>query len=154
VWAAIAAGIIAAAYVGKLPPALPLLREEFQLSLVMAGWVNSVFNTLAITTAVFFGVFAGRYGALRYCGGGLVAIMLGGLLGAAAPGAAMLFASRILEGAGFISIAVSVPALIVAASSRSQWRVVGLGTRQSFGIREKSTNGSSSPAATASSICS
>ena len=43
---------------------------------------------------------------------------------------------------------------IAASSARSQWRVVGFGTRQSFGIREKSTNGSSSPAATASSICS
>jgi MFS family permease len=131
VWAAIAAGIIAAAYVGKLPPALPLLREEFQLSLVMAGWVNSVFNTLAVTTAVLFGIFAGRYGALRCCGAGLVAIMLGGLLGAAAPNAAMLFASRILEGTGFIAVAVSVPALIVAASAPAQ-RNLTLGLWSSY----------------------
>jgi cyanate permease len=66
---------------------------------------------------VFFGVLAGRYGALRCCGAGLVTLMLGGLLGAAAHGETMLFASRILEGAGFISIAVSVPTLIVAASA-------------------------------------
>ena len=50
VWAAIAAGVIAAAYVGKLPPVIPQLREEFGLSLIAAGWVNSTFNTLAVTT--------------------------------------------------------------------------------------------------------
>ncbi|MGP1677096.1 MAG: MFS transporter [Burkholderiales bacterium] len=115
--AAIAAGVIAAACVGKLPPAIPLLREEFRLSLVEAGWVNSTFNTLAVTTAVFFGALAGRYGALRCCGAGLLAMMLGGLLGAAAADATMLLASRIVEGAGFIAIAVSAPTLIVATSA-------------------------------------
>ena len=115
--AAIACGVVAAAYVGKLPPAIPLLRAEFGLSLIAAGWVNSTFNTLAVTTAVFFGALAGRVGALRCCAAGLVALMLGGLLGAAAAGASMLFASRIVEGAGLIAIAVSAPALIAAASS-------------------------------------
>jgi len=120
VWAAIAAGIVAAAYVGKLPPSIPLLREEFHLSLLAAGWVNSTFNTLAVTTAVFFGALAARLGALRCSGAGLIALALGGLLGAAATGEAMLFASRIVEGAGFIAIAVSAPALIVAASAPRQ----------------------------------
>jgi len=118
--AAIAAGIVAAAYVGKLPPSIPLLREEFRLSLVAAGWVNSTFNTLAVTTAVFFGALAARLGALRCCAAGLVALALGGLFGAAATGEAMLFASRIVEGAGFIAIAVSAPTLIVTASAPRQ----------------------------------
>ncbi len=117
VWAAILAGVAAAAYVGKLPPAIPLLRAEFGLSLVAAGWVNSTFNTLSVSTAIFFGVLAARYGALRCCGAGLVALMAGGLLGAAAHGEIALFASRILEGSGFIAVAVSAPALIVAASA-------------------------------------
>jgi cyanate permease len=117
VWAIIATGIVAAAYVGKLPPAIPLLREEFQLSLVAAGWVNSTFNTLAVTTAVFFGALAGRYGALRCSAAGLLALMLGGLLGVAATSEAALLASRIVEGAGFIVIAVSAPALITAVSA-------------------------------------
>ncbi len=115
--AVIAAGIVAAAYVGKLPPAIPLLREEFGLSLLAAGWVNSTFNTLAVTTAIFFGALAARYGALRSCAAGLLALMLGGLLGAAAPGETVLFSSRILEGAGFIAIAVSAPTLVAAASA-------------------------------------
>lgn len=117
VWAAIATGVIAAAYVGKLPPAIPLLREEFALSLVAAGWVNSTFNTMAVTTAVFFGALASRYGALRCCAAGLAVLILGGLLGAAATGPALLFASRIVEGAGFIAVAVSAPALVIVASA-------------------------------------
>ncbi|MBE0614541.1 MAG: MFS transporter [Burkholderiales bacterium] len=112
--------MIAAAYVGKLPPAIPLLREEFHLSLLAAGWVNSTFNTLAVTTAVFFGALAGRYGALRCCGWGLLALILGGLLGAVASGEIMLLVSRIVEGAGFIAIAVSAPALVVAATAPRQ----------------------------------
>lgn len=119
-WAAIATGVVAAAYVGKLPPAIPLLREEFRLSLVAAGWVNSTFNTLAVTTAVFFGALAVRYGALRCCAAGLIALALGGLLGATATAETMLFASRVVEGAGFIAIAVSAPTLIVAASAPRQ----------------------------------
>lgn len=115
--AAIAAGVVAAAYVGKLPPAIPLLREEFSLSLVAAGWVNSTFNTLAVTTAVLFGTLAGRYGALRCCVAGLLGLMLGGLLGAAAASETLLLASRIIEGAGFIGVAVSAPALVIAASA-------------------------------------
>lgn len=131
VWAAIAAGIIAAACVGKLPPAIPLLREEFQLSLVAAGWVNSIFNTLSVCIAAGVGVLAGRYGALRFCGAGLATMMLGGVLGAAAQGDGALLASRILEGGGFIAIAVSAPALIVAACAPRE-RNLALGLWASY----------------------
>ncbi len=131
VWAAIAAGIIAAAYVGKLPPAIPTLREEFGLSLIAAGWVNSIFNTLSVSAAAFIGALAGRYGALRFCGAGLATMMLGGALGAAAQGEGLLFASRILEGGGFIAIAVSAPALIIAACAPRE-RNLALGLWASY----------------------
>ncbi|TRZ68978.1 MAG: MFS transporter [Rhodocyclaceae bacterium] len=120
VWAAVAAGIIAAAYVGKLPPSIPLLRDEFHLSLVAAGWVNSIFNTLSVCTAALIGVLAGRYGALRFCGAGLATMILGGALGATAHSEGALFASRILEGGGFIAITVSAPTLIIAACTPRQ----------------------------------
>jgi len=119
VWAAIAAGVIAAAYVGKLPPAIPLLREEFHMSLVAAGWVNSIFNTLAVSTAAFVGVLAGRYGALRFCGAGLATKVPGRALGAATQGEGQLFASRILEAGGFVAITV------LAVSARYQACLLG-----------------------------
>ena len=131
VWTAIAAGIIAAAYVGKLPPAIPLLRGEFHLSLVSAGWVNSIFNTLSLGIAALVGVLAGRYGALRFCAAGLGIMALGGAIGAAAQSGGQLLASRILEGGGFIAIAVSAPALIVAACAPRE-RNLALGLWASY----------------------
>ena len=114
-----------------MPPAIPLLREEFGLSLVAAGWVNSTFNTLAVTTAVLFGILAGRYGALRFCIAGMAAQMLGGIAGAMASGEAALFASRIVEGAGFIAIVVSAPTLVIAACAPRQ-RNIALGIWASY----------------------
>ena len=108
-----------------------MLRAEFGLSLVAAGWVNSIFNTLSVCTAAFVGVLAGRYGALRFCGAGLATMMLGGTLGAAAQGVGALFASRILEGGGSIAIAVSAPALIVAACAPRE-RNLALGLWASY----------------------
>ena len=110
------AGVVAAAFVGKLPGALPALSEEFGLSLVMAGWVVSTFNALAMATAVFFGFIADRAGALRSCIAGLAALVLGGAAGALATSTEMLLASRFVEGTGFIAIGVSAPALIASAS--------------------------------------
>lgn len=113
----IVAGVVAATFVGKLPGALPTLSEQFGLSLVAAGWVVSMFNTLAVVTAVFFGFVADRAGALRSCLAGLAALVLGGTMGALAASTDVLLAARFIEGAGFIAVGVSAPALIVSAAA-------------------------------------
>jgi hypothetical protein len=41
---ALVAGLIAAAYVGKLPPALPAIRAELGLDLISAGYLASLFQ--------------------------------------------------------------------------------------------------------------
>jgi predicted MFS family arabinose efflux permease len=115
--AALAAGVVAAGFVGKLPPALPALRDELGLSLVAAGWVVSIFNAVAVAAAVAFGVGADRVGALRFAAGAVAALALGGVAGALAPSAGWLLASRIVEGAGFLALAVSMPALIFSATA-------------------------------------
>lgn len=112
----ILAGVVAAMFVGKLPGALPALSEHFDLSLVAAGWVVSMFNALAVVTAVFFGFIADRAGALRSCLAGLAALVLGGAAGALASSPEVLLASRFVEGAGFLAVGVSAPALIVSAA--------------------------------------
>jgi len=116
VWVCIVAGVVAATFVGKLPGALPALSAEFGLSLVSASWVVSMFNTLALATAVFFGFVADRAGALRSCLGGLVALTVGGAGGALATSTEVLLLSRFVEGAGFIAVGVSAPALIASAA--------------------------------------
>jgi MFS family permease len=114
------AGVIGAFAFGKMSPALPLLKEEFGLSLIEAGWLVSSFNVLAVASAIFFGVLCDRVGALRFCIAGLACIAAGGLLGALLPAAPLLVASRVIEGVGFIAIVVSAPALITAAAAPRQ----------------------------------
>jgi predicted MFS family arabinose efflux permease len=115
--AALFAGVVAAGYVGKLPPALPALKTEFGLSLVAAGWVVSTFNTVALATAVGFGLMADRIGAFRFALAGLALLAVGGVAGAAAPSDTWLIASRVVEGAGLLAVTVSVTALIFAAAA-------------------------------------
>jgi predicted MFS family arabinose efflux permease len=136
VTAALVAGVVAAGFVGKLPPALPALREEFGLSLVAAGWVVSIFNTVAVAAAVAFGVAADRIGALRFAAGAVVALALGGVAGALAPSGGWLLASRVVEGAGFLALAVSMPALIFSATALPDRRLtLGLwSTYMPFGM--------------------
>jgi len=89
---------------------------EFGLSLVAAGWVASMVNALGVTTGLLFGLLGDRVGALRLCFAGLLVSALGCLGALFAGNAAVLLASRFAEGAGMISVAVSAPSLLSAAS--------------------------------------
>jgi CP family cyanate transporter-like MFS transporter len=123
---AVLAGVVGGFAFGKMSPALPLLKDQLGLTLVQAGWLVSAFNGLAAAAAIFFGVFADRVGAFRFCLGGLLCMALGNILGALADGAALLIVSRLVEGLGFLSVIVSAPGLIVAAAAPQQ-RGVALG---------------------------
>src|ERR1700693_314796 len=113
---ALFAGVVGGCAFGKMSPALPMLKEEFGLSLIEAGWLVSAFNALAAASAIFFGVFCDRIGALRFCIAGALFMAAGGLLGALVYSAPLFIASRFLEGMGFIAVIVSAPGLIVAAA--------------------------------------
>lgn len=117
VFAAIFAGVVGACAFGKMSPALPLLKTEFGLSLIEAGWLVSAFNALAAGGAILFGLFADRIGPLRFCVSGAVLIGAGSALGALVSGAAGLIALRLLEGLGFLAIIVSAPSLITAVTA-------------------------------------
>ena len=114
--AALLLGVVAAIYIGKLPPAIPALRAEFSLSLKEAGWLVSAFNTLGVVASIFMGLFTARIGAFRMCMSGLACLIAGGVVGAFAPGTAWLLGSRFFEGVGFLSIVVSAPALIMQST--------------------------------------
>ena len=120
VLAALSAGIVAGMSIGKMAPALPLLQSEFGLSLIGTGWLVSMFNTIAVAAAIFFGVLCDRAGALRFCGFGLACIITGGVAGTLASTAEWLIASRILEGTGFVAVIVAGPNLVAGVSTPSQ----------------------------------
>lgn len=115
--AALLLGVVAAIFIGKLPPALPALRAEFGLTLAQSGSLVSAFNTLGVAASIFMGLLTARAGAWRLCMTGSVAMLAGALLGAAAAGAPLLLASRFLEGVGFLCIAVAAPALLMIATA-------------------------------------
>ncbi|MBZ0132526.1 MAG: MFS transporter [Rhodocyclaceae bacterium] len=115
VLAAVLCGVVVAMNVGKVPIAMTELRSEFGLSLVAAGWVSSMINTLGVTTALLFGLLGDRVGAFRMCLIGLLVSALGGVAALFAGNETVLLASRFAEGAGVVAVAVSAPALLSAA---------------------------------------
>ena len=122
VLAAAACGVAVAFNVGKVPIAMVELRAEFGLSLVAAGWMSSMINTLAVCTGLAFGILGDRVGALRTCYAGLATGILGITWGIVAGNGGGLLLSRFLEGAGQVAIAVSAPALLTSAAAPKDQR--------------------------------
>ncbi len=122
VLAAVSCGVACAMNVGKVPPALPLLRTQLGLSLVQAGWVSSMLNTLAIVASLALGLLTVRLGALPMVIGGLLIGAAASIAGLAADGFGGLVASRLVEGAGFIAVSVSAPGLVSVAAAAAQRR--------------------------------
>ena len=114
----IASGVAASLHVGKVPPALPALREQLDLGLVAAGWVASIFNLIGATVGIASGLAADRLGARRVLATGLVLLTAGSVLGATVDSGTGLLATRVLSGLGLVTVAVAVaaPGIIVAVA--------------------------------------
>jgi len=120
---AVAAGVVAAIQVGKVPPVLMAIRQELGLSLVAAGWVASLFNGCGAVLGIISGMLADRLGPRPVMVVSVGLLGLGGLLGGSASTPAILFAGRFVEGIGFIGLIVSAPAVIVAVSRPAERRL-------------------------------
>ncbi len=114
---AVGAGVVVAFQLGKVPAALPTLRADFGLSLIEAGWLISIFNVMAVLGGMAAGTVADWLGYRRVMIGGLLLIALANLVGGLAPGPPLLFASRFLEGLGYLVVIVAVPSLLIRATS-------------------------------------
>lgn len=112
----VAAGLVAAAHVGKAPPALPALRAELGLDLVLAGWVVSIFGFTGMAFGIIAGSLADRVGHRRLLLIGLGVLAAGSAVGGFTSSGAILLASRFFEGLGLLSVGVSAPAMIAAAA--------------------------------------
>src|SRR5436853_3785383 len=123
---AMLAAVTAAGHVGKLPPALPSIRAEFGLDIITAGWLASIFSVTGMLSAIVFGTVASRFNPWRTAVTGLTLLVASGLGGAFAASSTQLFASRFLEGLGFLAVVVAAPSLI-AASTGGPERVMALG---------------------------
>src|SRR5204863_5378180 len=77
----ILAGVVAALHIGKLPPAIPVLRDALGLTLVQAGFLLSLVQLAGMTLGVVFGVVADTLGSRLSMTLGLVLLAIVSALG-------------------------------------------------------------------------
>jgi hypothetical protein len=107
-----AAGLMAAAQLGKMSALVPVISPPLGLSLGSAAWVVSLLEVGGATLGAVAGGLALRLGLWRSLQLGLAALAVAGLGSATAQGAPSLMAWRLLEAAGYLGITVSAPVLM------------------------------------------
>jgi CP family cyanate transporter-like MFS transporter len=106
------AGISAALHIGKLPPALPVLRDALHISLVQAAFLLSLVQLAGMTLGLAIGASADSLGARRTMVVGLVMLSVASFLGGTIHTAEALLALRAVEGLGFLMASLPGPSLI------------------------------------------
>ena len=129
-WGVVAVAIFASVFVGyavgKVPPTIGLISDEFALDKVAAGWLASIFFAFGAGFGVLTGMTGARVGARALLLTGTLVLVLSGVAGALATGAAMLLAVRVFEGISFAAIVSSAPKITFDATRR-QDRNLALG---------------------------
>lgn len=93
--------------------AFPIITSSFGISLVLAGWVLTIFQLVAIVTMPLAGKAGDIFGVKRVFLLSLTSFTLGSLLCALAPNIELLILSRALQGIGagsFLPVATSIAA--------------------------------------------
>ncbi|MDP3357357.1 MAG: MFS transporter [Polaromonas sp.] len=108
----IAAGVVAALHVAKLPPALPVLQQAMGVSLLQAGFLLSLVQLAGMALGLPAGLLIQRWGPRRSVLTGLLVLAGASALGGAAQTAAALLLSRSLEGLGFLCVVLPAPGLL------------------------------------------
>lgn len=132
----LAIGVIAALGVGKLPPVLLSVSDEFGLTLVQASFLVSLFQLAGAAGGLFAGTLADRFGHRRVMQTGLAILLGSTLLGACAPSAGWLLASRAAESVGFILAVLPAPAMLagLVPVERQKFWLGGWGTFMPAGV--------------------
>jgi DHA1 family inner membrane transport protein len=120
----VAAGIVAAFHVGKVPPALPSIRAELGATLRQAGWLLSTVNLITAVGGMAIAMTADRLGHRRLVIFGTGLSLVASLLGSFAPGVDSLLVSRVFEGLGFITVVVAIPTLLLRIAQPEDQRLV------------------------------
>lgn len=107
----ICAGIIAAFQVGKAAIAVPALREDLGISLAFAAWIVGALGALGALIGVPAGLVLSFLPPRRAVVAGLTVLGLGSLAGSFTDSGALLLASRVIEGFGFVCTILSTPRL-------------------------------------------
>ena len=116
---AILAGVVVGYAVGKVPPTIGLVSDEFGLDKVTAGWLASIYFAFGAGFGVVTGMTGGRFGARALLLTGVLVLVLSGVAGAFATDGAMLLGIRVFEGISFATIVAAAPKIVFDATSRA-----------------------------------
>jgi MFS family permease len=108
----IAAGVCAAIHVGKMPPALPALREALDISLVQAGFLISLVQLAGMGLGLAVGLAADGLGLRRVMVSGLVLVSVASAAGGFVTEVPVLLLLRGIEGLGFLMTVMPGPSLV------------------------------------------
>ncbi|MBC7471125.1 MAG: MFS transporter, partial [Ramlibacter sp.] len=111
-WLVILAGVCAALHVGKLPAALPALRDALGVTLLQAGFLLSLVQLAGMALGVAVGLLADGMGLRRTMITGLTLLAGASALGVWADQASQLLLLRGVEGLGFLLATMPAPGLI------------------------------------------
>lgn len=116
VTAAFGAGVIGAAHIGKVPALIPIIRAEFAMDLLAAGWVVSIFSATGMVAGMAAGLLSDRLGHRRVALAGVILLATGSAVGSDSASAGVLLATRFIEGLGYIVAVVAAPSIIAEAA--------------------------------------
>lgn len=106
------AGVCAALHVGKLSPALPVLRDALGVTLLQAGFLLSLVQLAGMLLGLAVGLAADGLGLKRSMLAGLLLLSVASVLGGWARDTPTLLLLRGVEGLGFLLTSMPAPSLI------------------------------------------
>jgi predicted MFS family arabinose efflux permease len=121
--ALMAAGIVAAAQIGKSAAALPVLRAEFALSLSAAAWFISMISLVGAIAGATLGWLGQSIGFRRQVLAGLTLILLMNVAGTTAQAATALLVTRVGESLGFALVVLAAPSLLTTVAAPADRRL-------------------------------
>jgi len=119
-------GTVATSLVTQAVPVIGDIAAYFHLSHTASGWVISIPSLITALGALFAGWLVDRIGDKRVILGGLAFALVGNIGVFFAHDLTALFASRLLEGVGYLSLTVGAVTLIMRTTSGTR-RSIALG---------------------------
>lgn len=110
--ALLAAGVIVALQIGKAIIAVPVLQKDLGLSLTFASSIIGAYGLIGAFGGLSAGIAISLFSARKALLAGLIACGAGSLAGAAASSGAVLIATRVAEGCGFLVAVIAIPRLL------------------------------------------
>jgi MFS transporter, DHA1 family, inner membrane transport protein len=107
-----------------VPPSIPSIRADLGASLRQSGWLLSTVNLITALGGMAIALTADRFGHRRLVMLGTGLCALASLFGAFAGSVDALLAWRVIEGLGFIAVAVAVPTLLLRIADAVDQRLV------------------------------